>query len=195
MISCKTRVLVQCIVLWNACVETYHKVTFRISDFLYYMRDYYYGYHDTWLFVSEHSAPISLNHFYNVNNISWIYNNYSTTLNYTDSSVNKQFYTLSWLSAKVRIRHATDKEDSIEYDIDDFLEKFIVTTSPDFPPSLRTIFNAWCAHTKHWFHPNRIIDFCIIDDKGEDHAFNVSHDHMTVVLKNTKIYVSKQGIH
>jgi hypothetical protein len=189
MRSCKNQVLIRCFLFWTSCIEYYRRTQQSLSNIFYYLTDYYYGYHDTWVFVSGHSVPISLNNFYNINHISWIYNNSTTVLEKASNDANKQYYKMSWLSAKI-IVHPPEEEEQKEYDIDSFLSTFMVKTTNDSPPTLHNIFNAWCANRKQWFHPNSTIEFYVIDEMGEDHVFEILEHNSNIVLKQNKIYIS-----
>jgi hypothetical protein len=188
MRSCKNQLLVRCLLLLSSCVDYYHQAKQSISDFFYYIVDYYYGHHDTWIFVSGHSLPISLNNFYNINHISWIYNNSTSILEKASNDTDKKYYKLSWLSAKI-IVHDPSQEEQIEYDIDSFLSSFLVKTSLDCPPNLQSIFHAWCASKKYWFHPDSTIEFYVIDEMGEDVSFNLYEYPHPLVIKKEKLYV------
>jgi hypothetical protein len=122
-----------------------------------------------------------------MNNISWIYNNSTTTLEDSSENNDKKHFKMSWLSAKIKISHTSD-DDFVEYDMDSFLENFTVKTTSESLLNLRDIFLVWCAHTKHWFRPNSIITFHIIDHMGEDHDIELSEQILTV--KQDKLYIS-----
>lgn len=184
MTSLKTQLLVHLIVLWTLLLEFYEKSRYAITDLFYYLKDYYHGYHDTWLFIHGHSLPISLNHFYNNNHVTWIYHNSSTTLEHSSDDNRKKYYKMSWLSANIHIHESN----IIEYNMDSFLESFLVKTSSNHLPTLSTIFNAWCAHTKHWFRPHSTIEFHIINHLGEDQIINLNNN--VLECKNDKLYVS-----
>jgi hypothetical protein len=192
MRSCKNQFLIRCLLLWSSCIDYYYQVKQSISNIFYYLTDYYYGYHDTWIFTSAHSTPISLNNFYNINHISWIYNNSTTVLEKASNDMNKKCYKMAWLSAKIIIHHPKDEE-QMEYDIDSFLSTFLVKTTSDFLPTLRNVFHAWCAHKKHWFHPDSIIQFYVINEMGEDCSFELLEHDFNLKLKNDKIYVSEEN--
>jgi hypothetical protein len=160
-----------------------------ITNLFYYLKDYYHGHHDTWIFVSGHSLPISLNNFYNKNHISWIYNNSTSVLEKASEDTNKKYYKMSWLSAKIIVHHPS-QEEQIEYDIDPFLSTFLIKTSTDCPPNLQHIFHAWCASKKYWFHPDSIVQFYVIDEMGEDRCLDVSQNNIQLTFKNDKIYIS-----
>jgi hypothetical protein len=188
MVSCKTRCLIQSIVLWNSCVSLYQNVTNRICNLFNYLQDYYYGHHDTWVFINGHTLPISLNHFYNKKKVSWIYDNYNTTLEHSSQHATKKYYKLSWLSAKILINEKDTNQIS-EYDMDPFLESFLVKTTPEHPPTLSKVFHSWCAYKKHWFHTNTNIELHIIDHLGEDHVLDLVERNFDLFVRSDKIYV------
>lgn len=191
MRSCKNQLIIRFFLLWTSCLEYYRRLKVSVSDLFYYLKDYYYGHHDTWIFVSGHSLPISLNNFYNINHISWIYNNSTSVLEKVSNDNNKHHYKLSWLSAKI-IVHPPRQEEQEEFDIDSFMNTFLVKTTLDCPPTLNNIFNAWCAHKKHWFHPDSIVQFYLIDEMGEDITLDLLEHNHDLVLKHNKIYYDKQ---
>jgi hypothetical protein len=47
----------------------------------------------------------------------------------------------------------------------------------------------WCASTKHWFSPDDIIEFHIIDDMGEDIILNLDEHNESLLIKHNKISV------
>jgi hypothetical protein len=191
MRSCKNQLIIRFFLFWTSCLDYYRHLKVSVSDLFYYLKDYYYGYHDTWVFVSGHSVPISLNNFYNINHISWIYNNSTTVLEKPSNETSKHHYKLSWLSAKIIVHHQGEEEQQ-EFDIDPFMSTFLVKTTSDCPPSLNNVFNAWCAHKKHWFHPDSTIEFYFIDEMGDDVTLDLLEHNYDLVLKHNKIYYNKK---
>jgi hypothetical protein len=175
MRSCKNQVLIRCFLFFTSCVEFYHNTSRRISNFVSYLIDYYHGHHDTWLFIHGHSNPISLNNFYNINGVSWIFDNETTTLEKT-SIPEKSHYKLSWLSANIVIHSEKEEQDDQEFDMDSFLHSFTMKTIPAESPTLSILFQAWCASTKHWFDPQSHVEFHIIDQMGDDIVLKIGED-------------------
>lgn len=114
-----------------------------------------------------------------------MYHNRSTTLEHSSNLSNEtDYFKMSWLSANIRI-HQEDHPIE-EYNIDDFLSTFVVKTTPEIVPSLTTIFQAWCSYKKHWFHPLSTIEFCIIDEMGEDRTIElIEHNYDLVIHRHT----------
>jgi hypothetical protein len=195
MRSCKNQCLIRLFLVWTSLRDWYQRATYSVSDFYYYLKDYYYGHHDIWLFVSGHSVPISLNNFYNISHVSWIYNNHTNTLEKSSTEPNRQLYKLSWLSAKILVRHDGEGEgegqeqeqEQEEYDIDDFLSVFHVKTTIDCAPTLNNIFNAWCAYKKHWFQTNCTVEFYVIDDMGQDRILELVEHNFCLILHRDKV--------
>lgn len=185
MRSCRNQCIIRVFLFWLSLRSWYQRASQSVANLYYYLKDYYYGYHDIWLFVSGHSVPISLNHFYNISHVSWIYNNNTTTLEKSVQEPDKQLYKLSWLSAKILIRH--DNEVQEEYDIDDFLLAFHIHTTHDYVPTLSHIFNSWCAHKKHWFQTNCDVEFYIIDEMGQERVLELLEHNFCLIIQGDKI--------
>jgi len=185
MRSCRNQCIIRLFLLMTSLRDWYHHVSGSVSNLYSYLKDYYYGYHDIWIFVSGHSVPISLNNFYNISHVSWIYNNGTNTLEQSTENATKQSYKLSWLSAKVLIR--PDGEPQEEYDMDDFLHALRIKTTCDFVPTLTHIFNAWCAYKKHWFPTICDVDFYIIDEMGQDRVLELVEHNFCLLIQRDKI--------
>lgn len=185
MRGCRNQCIIRLFLLWVSLRDWYQRASHSVVDLYVYLKDYYYGYHDMWLFVSGHTVPISLNNFYNTNHVSWVYNNSTVTLEKSTDAPNKQFYKLSWLSAKVLIR----RDDALqeEYDMDDFLGAFHIKTTHDYVPTLCNIFNAWCAYKKHWFQPHCNVEFYIIDEMGQDRVLDLVEHNFCLLIQRDKI--------
>jgi hypothetical protein len=177
--------MIRLFLLMTSLRDLYHHTTCSVSDLFSYLKDYYYGYHDIWLFVTGHSVPISLNNFYNISHVSWIYNNGTTTLEKSVSDNAKESYKLSWLSAKVLIQR--DDAPQEEYDMDDFLGALQIKTTRDCVPTLNNIFHAWCAYKKHWFQPHCTIEFYIIDEMGQDRVLELVEHNFCLLIQGDKI--------
>lgn len=185
MRSCKNQCLIRFFLCWVSLRNWCQWASRSVADFYYYLKDYYYGHHDTWLFVSGHSVPIALNHFYNTNHVSWVYHNTTVTLEKSIDDTNKDTYKLGWLSAKILIRC----EDALqeEYDIDDFLGALRIQTTREYVPTLSNLFSAWCAYKKHWFQTHCDVEFYIIDEMGQDRILELVEHNFCLVIHRDKI--------
>ena len=79
----------------------------------------------------------------------------------------------------------------MEYNIDDFINTFRVSTKTHRTPTLAMIFIAWCITTKQWFALNNMIEFHIIDDQGEEHILSLYIDNECLHISNNKLYSIK----
>jgi hypothetical protein len=188
MASWKTICIVKMMLLWNFLRESYNLMCNKCYNLYEYLKDYFHGHHDTWVFVPGHTAPLSLSNLYNMVHANWVYDNFDGTLSLTvPESVQLTKYKFAWLSAKLRIFKTETK--GFEYNIDDFLEKFSLETTDEVVPSLYMIFMCWCAHTKHWFTPDDHIEFHIIDDTGEEVCLNIDEHNDTLCIRKNKIVI------
>jgi hypothetical protein len=188
MASWKTSLLVQMLTLYNYLSQLFTTTKEKVTDFYYYIKDYFYGHHDMWLFIPGHTFPLSLSNLNNMIYVNWIYDNFDNSLTFsTNENILAQHCKLSWLSAKIRIITDSNSEQALEYDIDDFIEKFTVRTINNVIPSLYMIFLCWCAYTKHWFKANDTIQFHIINDMGEDIVLTIEEHNNSLVIKHNKL--------
>jgi hypothetical protein len=157
------------------------------------MADYFYGHHDTWLFIPGHTAPLSLSNLYNMVHANWIYNNFDTTLTLGGVQDCNMHASFSWLSAKIRVIHFDKPDEAYDYDIDDFLSKFHVHTTSDISPSFYEVFLCWCTHSKHWFKTNDIIEFHIIDDMADEVVISLDDTERFLVIRNKKLYIETRN--
>jgi hypothetical protein len=185
-----TILIVKLMTFWNYVCSLYSSTINKYRTISHYIKDYYHGYNDTWLFIPGHTYPLSLNNIYNIIEVDWLYNNFERNLflytNKTDDHINCK---VSWLSAKINITDPYNPDEIIEYCIDDFIENFTVQTRKDIPPSLYTIFMCWCAHTKHWFKLEDIIEFIVIDEMGDEIILNLRDHDNSLVIKRNKICI------
>lgn len=183
--------LVKLMTLWNYLTTLYNSTKTKCQNVYYYIKDYLHGYHDMWLFVPGHTFPLSLSNLNNMINISWMYDNYDNTLKLTTDDIDGERVNckFSWLSAKIQVIDPHKPDEAIEYEIDDFIEKFKVSTMSDVPPSLYMIFMCWCAYSKHWFKMDDNIEFHIINDMGEELCLNVKDDDNSIIIKRNKLYI------
>jgi hypothetical protein len=185
-----TILIVKCMTLWNWIASLFDSIIDRTENLYYYMKDYFNGYHDTWLFVPGHTFPLSLNNLYNTIHVNWLYNNSSNKLRLikdtSEETINCKF---SWLSANLVIGDPLKPDEADQYNIDDFIEKFLIETKGNITPTLYMVFMCWCAYSKHWFRPDHIVEFHIINDMGEDIVLNIDDHNNSLIIKRNKIYV------
>lgn len=174
MTRCKLFTFIKFMTLWNNIHLLYNNTTHSCSRIFNYMKDYYYGYNDVWLFVTGHTFPISLNNVSNNIAISWVYDNYDNTLTFATSNNIK--CKISWLSCIIKI-------DDNKYEIDDFIEKLSINMDRD-PPSLHVLFMSWCAYKKQWFNTDNI-SFNVIDHMGNNTILNLNNKF---IIQNNKLY-------
>ena len=188
MASFKTTVIIKLMTLWNILYDFYNNTVHHTINFYEYIKDYFQGINDVWLFIPNHSIPISLNNVYNLVEANWIYSKSNNSLNLNTVSENKLSCKFSWLSAKINITDCITHKVT-EYDIDNFLESFRINTKDKFLPSLYIIFMAWCAHNKFWFKADDTVEFEIINDMGDSMVLNIDENNYTLNIKLNKIYV------
>lgn len=190
MASWKTLFIVKLMTLWNFLSELYINVKDKTQDFYYYLKDYFNGHHDMWLFIPGHTFPLSMSNLYNMVHVNWIYDNIDNDLTLgINDDIDLLHCKFSWLSAKIRIIQSHTENDAIEYTIDDFIEKFSVHTLENRVPTLYMIFMCWCAYSKHWFKPDDKVEFHIIDDMGEEQCLSIDDHNDSLTIKRNKIYV------
>jgi hypothetical protein len=188
MASWKTELLVKMLTLYNYLSLLFNKTKDKVTDFYYYIKDYIYGHHDMWLFIPGHTFPLSLSNLNNMIHVNWIYDNFDNSLTFgTNGNVLVHHCKLSWLSAKIRIITDSDSVHALEYEIDDFIEKFTFHTIDNVVPSLYMIFLCWCAYTKHWFKANDTVQFHIINDMGDDIVLTIEEHNNSLVIKHNKL--------
>lgn len=190
MTSYTTFAIIKLMTVWNYLVESYNNTKEQIQTFYYYISDYLYGYNDIWLFISGHTLPLTLSNLKNIIHINWIYNNYNNTLFLNTEETHKCIkYKFSWLSVKLLIYKEGSKNNVIEYELDNFIEKFTVNTIDENVSSLYIIFMCWCVYTKNWFSPDDIVEFHIIDNMGEDIILNLNNHNDSLCIKKNKICI------
>lgn len=185
MVSYKIFCIIKIMSFWNYFRELMYSIYNRCYNFYDYLRDYFYGQHDIWVFIPDHTLPLSINNLYNLVGVNWTYDNFNTSLTLNDSTNNLTKYKFAWLSSNIRIYNSEDN--MCEYNIDDFLDIFSIITTEDIVPSLYIFFMCWCAHKKHWFKSDDIIEFHIINDMGEEIILNSNDHNNSLIIKNNKI--------
>lgn len=185
------------IVLYNFLYDAFLIVKNNYYELYNYIYNYYKGYNNVWLFISGHTLPLSLSNLNNTVNPKWIYNNNNKSLIYSINrdvkSYNNIHHTrckLAWLSAKLRIYVYTNHY--IEYNIDDFINKFVIDTN-NIIPSLHVIFMCWCIYTKNWFKYNTMVEFYIIDDMGDEINISLAEYNNSLIINNRKINISGEA--
>lgn len=168
--------------LCNYAISLYN----HISHYVRSLYQYQIKYSDSnkWLLIKGHTLPLCISHVNNSIEYEWKYDALKHTLTHTSDPTLHQLYTFSWLSAKI-----VHVEENTEYDIDSFLEQLTIYTN-EYPPSLLTIFQAWCIHTKQWFPVNHMILFHTIDSNGEENTLSLKVDLTCLVMRNQKIYTN-----
>jgi hypothetical protein len=136
-----------------------------------------------WLLMQGHTLPLCEAHVSNPLEFEWKYDELTHSLTHKSDPASHQLHTFSWLSAKI-----VHVEENAEYDIDSFLEQLTVYTTMKHPPSLLTIFHAWCIHVKRWFPVHHMILFHTIDNMGEETTLSLKVDLTCLVVHNHKIY-------
>ncbi len=189
MASLKTLLIVKLLTLWNYIRDITNALREKFFNFFYYMKDYFHGHHDTWLFIPGHTVPLSLSNLYNMVHVNWIYDNFDNILTIGGVENIDTNCSFSWLSAKIRVIHFDNPDSAYDYDIDDFLQKFRVRTKHDIAPSLYEVFLCWCTYTKHWFKTNDIIEFHIIDDMADEIVLSLDDVTKSLAIRNNKLYV------
>ena len=175
MLGYRSFIFIKFMTLWNNTYLLFNNTTNRYKNIIEHIKNYYYGYHDTWLFMDGHTFPLSLNSVHNKINASWMYDNYDNTLMYVPNCDTK--CSISWLSTQIKIGDE-------DYNIDNFIEQLTIYT--DTPPSLSIIFMSWCAYTKNWFSTD--IEFHIIDNTGADVILSIYDE---LYIANNKLYIKK----
>ena len=187
----KTYFLIKLMTLYNFMNDSYKLIRDRILSFYGHIRDYFTGIHETWLFIPGHTLPLSLSKLYNSCHVKWIYDNNNYTLNIVDDFEEKNVVAFSWLSAKICIsnQHHNNKS-TIEYDIDNFLSNFKLSTIYNITPDLNTIYLCWCIYSKHWFRKDAKIEFIVIDENGDTLRLDTKDESVCLVIKDYKVSIS-----
>lgn len=190
MTSWRTFFLIKMITFWNYIVDSSNSFFDKCENLYEYIKDYYYGHHDKWLFIPGHSLPISLSNLHNNIPCLWVYDNFKKvmSLNVNDNS-DRVRCKFAWLSAKIIIYYSENPENAVEYNIDDFIEEFVLDTVDDLTPSLYTLFVCWSAYSKEWFKRSDRVEFHIIDNNGEEQVLTIQEHNDCLYIKHNKIYV------
>ena len=190
MTSWRTFFLIKMMTVWNFIVDSSNLFFDKCVNLYEYIKDYYYGHHDKWLFIPGHSLPLSLSNLYNNIHSLWVYDNFKKvmSLNVVNNS-NRIRCKFAWLSAKIVIYHSENPEIALEYNIDDFIEEFTLDTVDDYTPSLYTLLICWSAYSKHWFKRSDKVEFHIIDNNGEEQVLTIQDHNDCLIIKHNKIYV------
>jgi hypothetical protein len=149
-------------------------------DLYQHINHFWSGRYKKWLLLDGHSLPLSQMYAPSTE-AEWTYHEGTHTLSHSSESSTSCAF--SWLSVKLVTIH---KGISNEFDMDPFLETLTIHTS--IAPSLMVLFLAWCAHTKHWFPKNSLVQFHIIDREGQERMLTLSSDCNCLILEGTQIY-------
>lgn len=168
--------------LWVFVTELYQQTINTVHHVTDYIKSYYKGSYKTWFFIEGHTLPLPESHIKNNIIANWKYTDHCLT--YLKKSTNNRC-SFSWLSAKINV---TTKEDEYEYDIDPFLSSFKLYTYDNHVPTLTILFLSWCAETNHWFPPDCIVEFHVIDHHGDNQVFTISLEDDSLDVRNHKIY-------
>lgn len=190
MTSFKTLLIIKLMTLWNYLNDTFERISNKIRNFYLYIKDYFSGHHDKWIFMTGHTIPLPMNTLNNAVVIDWIYDNNTCTLVNFPNDSNHLVCKFSWLSAKLRVFKSNRKNaDVIEYKLDEFIDKFRLITTEKELPTLYDILMAWCAYSKHWLSASDYIEFSIIDDEGNEDIINLENHNDCLEIKHHKIYI------
>ncbi len=186
-------IIIKIMSIWNIISDFYQAYQKKCKQFFYYIEDYFYGHHDTWVFIPGQTIPITLSNLYNKVHVSWIYDNNTNNLKYytNDKIPNYNHYKLDWLSAKIKITDSINFDKTSEFSIDDFLNDFSISTYTTKPPTLNHVFMSWCSHTKHWFKEADKIEFFIIDDMGSEVVINMTDKQYILSIIDNKLRINK----
>ena len=163
----------------NWVSDYYQRIVCHLQSFYHYQSRYPHS--DTWHLLKGHTLPLCAIHLTEPIESEWIYKNH--TLTHSSDPAFHQRYTFSWLSAKI-----VHVEGDAEYDIDPFLESLVCYATPLNPPTLHTIFQAWCIDAKKWFPLQHMIQFHTIDNQGEEQLLSLKADSSCLVFHQQKIY-------
>lgn len=190
MTSFRTIIIIKMITLWNYLNDITSYFTEECINFFEYIKNYIYGYNNTWLFIHNHTIPITLANVNNLVEVNWIYNKTRNNLYFNTIGTTEEImpYNFPWLSAKIKITDSVNNN-LTEYNIDNFLETFKIFTNKKYIPSLHIIFMSWCAFNKYWFKTNDIIKIEFIDDMGDSNTVNINDNNYKLDVKRNKIYI------
>jgi hypothetical protein len=187
MASYKTSLIVMSINMYIFFSEWYNSIYNSIDKLYRYLVQYYNGLNNIWIFIAGYNMPLSINNIENSIEYTWKYNNNHNTLSYNiwnepnPSDFNE--YELAWLSSKIRIDNGNE---STEYDIDNFVENFVIKTS-HYLPSLKTIFMCWCIYSRLWFSTTDIVEFIIIDEMANENIININDETRQLRFKRVRV--------
>jgi hypothetical protein len=200
MASFKTTAFVYLLVFWTYLSALFSKIPKNVSNFYYYVKDYFHGHNDTWLFVPGHTAPMPISNIFNDIRYNWVYDNPRRTLHFIDNvatnasvqmnATNTREHKLSWLSTKLRVTSATNQDETFTYDLDEFISELTIVTVPDNIPTLSQIFMCWCAYSRNWFNMNDNVEFVIFNELGEEVTLPLKDYNNNILrARRNKLYV------
>jgi len=189
MVSIRSYLIIKALTLWTSIHSWYSRMINNAKGFYNYVKNYFTGNHDIWVWLPGQTIPISLDKVDNSVYIEWYYNNHTMLLDHYTDNENELLAKISWLSTKIRIEDPSDAGRIQEFNIDDFISRFRIKTTENRVPSLYTIFLSWCIYKKHWFSADSYIEFHIIDDNAEDVVINIDEHNLSLGIRQNKIYV------
>ena len=157
MFSCKTKCMIRILTIWNQLMSIQH----TIKNWYNYTRNeivaMYKGSYHIWA-LGPNQNPIPLS--YHPPSSSWHYHKHQLTY---QSEFIQSIYRYSWLSATI-----CDNENN-EYDMDDFLNKFRVSTDMDECPlpTIQVLIQSWSIENQIWFKDINEVTLRIIDHTGD----------------------------
>lgn len=192
MVSYKMQALVKLITLWNTLNELYTEYTTKTIKIYKYIIDFYYGYHNVWMFINNNLTPISLSNINNHIEPDWSYDTDMNELKLITNKTNNndiKSYKISWLSSKIRIYNVNNTDTTYkDYEIDNFIENLQIKTNTNNPPTMSLLFMCWSIYTKQWFKMSTKIEFHIITNMGDDEVINLDKHNNCLQIKNKEIH-------
>lgn len=192
MANLKLQLLVKCLTYWNLIRSYYNWITIEYTNFYKYIKNYFSGLNDMWVFIPGHSTPITLNTVDSRHklDIDWIFDRELCILDHYDNSSKEISCNLPWLSAKIVITDPESPSNTpIDINIDDFISEFRVQTTSDKVPTLNSIFLSWCIYSRNWFNGHHDVNFHIIDEMGEDMIINLEKHNDNLTIQHKKLFV------
>lgn len=189
MVAIRSYLIIKGLALWTSIHSWYSQIRNNVTGFYNYVKNYFTGNHDIWVYLPGQTLPLCLDKVDNSIYIEWYYNNHAMLLDHYSYDENERLTKVSWLSTKICIEDPSNAGVIQEYNIDDFISRFTIKTTENRVPSLYTIFLAWCIYNKHWFSADSYIEFHIIDDNANDVIINTDEHNKSLEIRHNKIYV------
>jgi len=141
------------------------KLSNKCYSFLSYASEYWTDQRNIWAFLPDYTLPIPLQSISNEIQPAWLY--HSTTNILASDEKRRADRKLQWLSTQLSV---TIDNVNTEYDIDDFISTFIISTGREIP-TLYLLYRCWCITHKKWFPARAVIYFRVIDAHGDEQSF------------------------